>query len=527
MELRQEGQVLGGKYRLIRQLGQGGMGSVWLAHHLVLNASVALKFIDAERLDVESLQRFLGEARMAAALRSPHVVQILDYGVEDDTPHIAMELLEGETLAERLARVGRLEPPDAARVIQQVSRALGRAHDAGIVHRDLKPENVFIVANDDDEVVKVLDFGIAKGNRATLGSSAAVATSTGALLGTLYYMSPEQVDGGKSLDHRSDIWSLGVLSFKLLLGHLPFAGDSVGRVVLAICSRPLPVPSSVGQVPPGFDGWFARACAREPGDRFGSVREAARDLLALCEGNRPAAAPASDRDAPSGEALGEGAVGPIATTTQRATYAEPKSSRRAPRVGRRALALAVATLLAALLVLSVVRLQRNAMDASAPLPHAAASVALERPAPEAARVASPAVSASPAEVSAPHVAAQLPAASGAVAPALSAAPTEGAAARAAEPAPPPGLPAAPAPREAAKGAGAARAASPGKLETGRLALTPATGSSPPGGATVVPAPAASAGERPAPARPASARPLAKPTLERIPAVPPADIDLGI
>lgn len=302
------GDLLGGKYRLIRLLGQGGMGTVWHAQHLSLNASVALKFVTSNEMDAQGLQRFLGEARMAAALRSPHVVQILDYGVLDGIPHIAMELLEGQSLAERLAREGRLDVGDTARVIQHVVRAIGRAHDAGIVHRDLKPENVFIVRNDDEELIKVLDFGIAKGNAATLGDSAAFATRPGALLGTPHYMSPEQVDGVSAVDYRTDIWSLGVIAYRCLLGKLPFAGDSVGRLVLAICSRPLPVPSEIGPVPAGFDAWFRRACARDPAARFASARQAANDFLALSQ-------------APSHESKEAGGETPASLRTQSETLA--------------------------------------------------------------------------------------------------------------------------------------------------------------------------------------------------------------
>jgi serine/threonine-protein kinase len=280
----QAGQLLGGKYRLIRSLGKGGMGWVWHAHHLTLNAPVALKLINAAYEDADTVQRFLGEARMAARLRSPHVVQILDYGVDDGIPHIAMELLEGESLAERLARVGRLSPAETARVVQHVVRAIARAHDSGIVHRDLKPENVFLVQNEDEEIAKVLDFGIAKGSAASLGKSAAAATRTGALLGTPYYMSPEQVDDVKAVDHRADIWALGVLAYRCLVGKLPFEGDGVGRVVLAICSHPIPIPSEHGPVPEGFDAWFARACARDASARYDSARRAGRELVAVCEG---------------------------------------------------------------------------------------------------------------------------------------------------------------------------------------------------------------------------------------------------
>jgi eukaryotic-like serine/threonine-protein kinase len=332
MVSREPGQLLGGKYRLIRQLGAGGMGSVWLAHHLVLNAPVALKFISLERLDGDALQRFLGEARMAAALRSPHVVQILDYGVDEEgAPHIAMELLEGESLAQRLERSGRLDFKDCVRIVQQVVRAIARAHDAGVVHRDLKPENIFIVKNDDDEIVKVLDFGIAKGTAATLGTSGAASTATGTMLGTPYYMSPEQVDGAKSLDFRTDIWSLGVVVYRCLVGELPFPGDTMGRVVLAICSRPLPIPSRVAGVPAGFDAWFARACARDPNARFGSAREAVAALATLGDRSTPSPSEPVSRHVLVRGASPPSTTDPLATTTGQASNSELAIDRRRGR----------------------------------------------------------------------------------------------------------------------------------------------------------------------------------------------------
>ncbi|HWO14471.1 MAG TPA: serine/threonine-protein kinase, partial [Polyangiaceae bacterium] len=142
MQTREPGQLVVGKYRLIRLLGQGGVGSVWHAQHLALNAPVALKFIEGERLNAAAQQRFLEEARKAAALSSPHVVKILDCGVEEGVPHLAMELLEGETLAARLERDQRLGLAETTRVVQHVARAIARAHDAGMIHRDLKPANV-------------------------------------------------------------------------------------------------------------------------------------------------------------------------------------------------------------------------------------------------------------------------------------------------------------------------------------------------------------------------------------------------
>ena len=253
------------------------MGSVWKAEHLSLNAAVALKLIEGPaHPDASATERFLREARLAAALRSPHVVQILDHGIDGVTPYIAMELLEGESLSERLERVGCLSPAETARVIQHLARAMTRAHEAGIIHRDLKPENIFIVRNDDEEIFKVFDFGIAK-VEAPIGN----ATRTGSLLGTPSYMSPEQAEGAKTLDQRTDIWALGVIAYRCLLGKLPFFEPTLPQLVLAICTRPLPVPSRRGPVPEGFDAWFARACARSPADRFASARRASTELSAV------------------------------------------------------------------------------------------------------------------------------------------------------------------------------------------------------------------------------------------------------
>jgi len=276
--------VLAGKFRLVRKLGEGGMGTVWQADHLVLNSKVAIKVLGPEvAQDSEALTRFLREAQSAASLRSPHVVQILDHGVDGGQPYIAMELLEGESLAERLIREGTLSPVETSRVITHMARALSRAHEAGIVHRDLKPDNVFLVKNDEEQIAKLLDFGIAKAT-GKLTSGIGRATRTGTVMGSPYYMSPEQAEGLKTLDHRTDIWALGVIAFECLLGQRPFDGESVGGLVLAICTRPMPVPSKFGKVPAGFDRWFAKACARDLKHRYASAKQAAADLRELCDG---------------------------------------------------------------------------------------------------------------------------------------------------------------------------------------------------------------------------------------------------
>ena len=260
------------------------MGSVWLAQHLTLRSPVAIKLIDPGiATNPEALSRFLREAQAAASLRSPHVVQILDHGVDEGVPFIVMELLDGESLASRLERQRRLAPFETAHLMMQVARAMTKAHDAGIVHRDLKPDNIFIVKNDEEEIAKVLDFGVAKSHTHGVGAVSS-ATRTGSVLGTSYYMSPEQAEGSKSVDHRTDIWAMGVIAWECLLGARPFEAETLGGLLLAICAREMPAPSRMGSVPAGFDAWFARACSRDLNYRFTSAREAAQELRNVCAG---------------------------------------------------------------------------------------------------------------------------------------------------------------------------------------------------------------------------------------------------
>jgi eukaryotic-like serine/threonine-protein kinase len=305
-------QILSGKYRLERELGRGGMGSVWLAQHLTLRSPVAIKLIDAEIVtNPEALSRFLREAQAAASLRSPHVVQILDHGVDEGVPFIVMELLDGESLAARLERQRRLSPPETAHLLTQVGRAMTKAHEAGIVHRDLKPDNIFIVKNDEEEIAKVLDFGIAKSHTHGVGAVSS-ATRTGSVLGTPYYMSPEQAEGAKSVDHRTDIWAMGVIAWECLLGARPFEAETLGGLLLAICARDLPTPSRSGAVPAGFDAWFARACSRDVSQRFATAKEAALELRNVCAGQMMSGGYASGPV--SGRAVSAASL-PLASTT--------------------------------------------------------------------------------------------------------------------------------------------------------------------------------------------------------------------
>ncbi len=268
-----EGAIIGGKLRLERPLAKGGMGAVWVARHQLLDTDVAVKFMDAAIASNESLrQRFEREAKAAALIKSPHVVQVLDYGVEDGTPYIVMELMEGEDLGARLERVGRVEIAEAYRILEPIGKALRRAHDLGIVHRDLKPGNVFLARSGDDEIVKVLDFGIAKDVTIT---GAATSTSSGMMLGSPSYMSPEQIRETKQVDHRSDLWSVGVILYEALTGRMPFDEvENIGKLLVTICTEAAPPPSSLlPSLDPEVDRFFERALARDKAARFQSMSE--------------------------------------------------------------------------------------------------------------------------------------------------------------------------------------------------------------------------------------------------------------
>ncbi len=279
-------ELVAGKYRLSRLLGQGGMGSVWEGVHASLGTRVAVKFIDAEYAESpEARNRFVNEAKAAATLHSKHVVKVHDHGVMNDgRPYIVMEFLAGEPLDKKLDREHRITPAECSHIVVHVARALTKAHQAGIVHRDLKPENVFLVWDEEDQanIAKVVDFGIAKFTEGGLSSSSS-ATRTGSVLGTPHYMSPEQARGLRSVNYRSDLWSLGVIVYRCLVGRLPFDGEAVGDLLVKICTAPVPVPSELApELPRTFDAWLAKCLSREPEQRFESASELAEQLsLAL------------------------------------------------------------------------------------------------------------------------------------------------------------------------------------------------------------------------------------------------------
>jgi serine/threonine protein kinase len=273
------GQLIAGRFQLESPLGAGGMGEVWKARHVGLGVECAVKFLHPEAARKAGVRaRFEREARAAAQLRSPHVVHIMDVGEEGDRPYIAMELLAGEDLAQRLIRVGALQPREVAGLVTQIARGLQKVHAAGLVHRDLKPANIFLARDESEETVKLLDFGVVK----QVDAQDAARTKTGSMLGTPHFMSPEQAQGAKEVDYRSDLWSLGVIAFRALTGRLPFDADTLAELLLKIVREAPPLPSHVAPwVSPSFDAWFLKATAREPTHRFGSALEMAEALCAV------------------------------------------------------------------------------------------------------------------------------------------------------------------------------------------------------------------------------------------------------
>ncbi|MFT3776151.1 MAG: serine/threonine-protein kinase [Minicystis sp.] len=310
------GALIAGKFRLEAMIGRGGMGSVWAARHEQLDMLVALKFIEAEAgTDLaDARARFEREAKAAAQIRSPHVAQIIDHGIDGDRPYIAMELLEGEDLGERLRREGRISLAAAAKIVTQAAKALRRAHEAGIIHRDLKPGNIYLARFDDDEIVKILDFGVAK-VRAAGAIDGPLATQTGIVFGSPSYMSPEQARGVRTLDHRSDLWSLAVIVFRAVTGVKPFQAASIGDLVVKLCIDPLPVATSFApDLPPEIDRFFERAFAREPDKRFPTAVDLAAALEAVATGvpaaTRAPLPPASTAGPPSSSGPSVAAIVP-------------------------------------------------------------------------------------------------------------------------------------------------------------------------------------------------------------------------
>jgi len=273
--------LVDGKYQLVRQLGQGGMGAVYEARHKGTGRRVAVKLIAGASMqrNAEVVARFQREAMASGAIESQHIAQILDTGVDPTTgsPYTVMELLSGEDLEQALARLGPLAPDVALRIAAQACQGLRKAHEASVIHRDIKPANLFLVKGEEGGVVvKLLDFGIAKvkAEQAEAPESGSL-TRTGSMIGSPLYMSPEQARGKKEIDHRTDVWSLGVVLYEALAGRTPHGHiDAVGELIFQICSLPAPpVQDHAPWVPAEVAAIVHKALALDPAQRFESARE--------------------------------------------------------------------------------------------------------------------------------------------------------------------------------------------------------------------------------------------------------------
>ena len=301
------GARLGDRYVLEAKVGEGGMGEVWRAKHLALENEVAIKFLSGSLAgNDETKKRFLMEAKLTAQLRSRHAVQVFDFGLtEDGQPYLVMELLHGEPLGDRIEREKKLSLSAVAHAMNAAAKALHRAHALGIVHRDFKPDNVFLTKGEEEEEVKVVDFGIAKligsldearpsaTDMAELtGRALSTLTRTGRMVGTPHYMSPEQVRMAEDVGPATDIWAFGVVAFESLTGVCPFEGNSVITLFANIqLGKSLKASELNPDVPPAFDDWFKVACCTEPSLRFPDAQTAATllaDALGVVVGSRAA-----------------------------------------------------------------------------------------------------------------------------------------------------------------------------------------------------------------------------------------------
>jgi eukaryotic-like serine/threonine-protein kinase len=280
------GDLLAGKYRVRHVLGEGGMGVVVAAHHEWLEQDVAIKLLYQEEADREAQERLINEARASARIQSDHVARVLDVDVDPNgLPFIVMELLEGADLCEICDARGALPRWLVVDYMLQALEGLAHAHARGIVHRDLKPSNLFLAnRSDGSQILKILDFGISKsldpGDASGERRRAQQLTGGRTVLGSPPYMSPEQVRSPKSVDHRTDIWSLGVLMYELLTNAMPFGGEEVGETFAQILEKePTPIRSLVTGVPEGLEAVVARCLMRDRERRYQDVAELAAALV--------------------------------------------------------------------------------------------------------------------------------------------------------------------------------------------------------------------------------------------------------
>ena len=281
------GEVLGGRYRLLRLLGQGGMGAVYEAKHTAIGGRFAVKvLLDKYAKRDAIVARLKQEAQLATSLDHEHIIRVTDFGSTDDgRTFVVMEFLEGESLAERLARETKMSEQPLLRIAAQAASALAAAHAKGIVHRDIKPENLFIIKRKEQDFVKVVDFGISKNLRASDEQEEQPRlTQTGMVLGTPLYMSPEQARGDEDLDHRVDVYALGVIMYEAATGRVPFAGTNYLSVISQVLNDdPKPVREIRPEVSDEFEAIVAKAMAKNRADRYASANALLEDLNALLD----------------------------------------------------------------------------------------------------------------------------------------------------------------------------------------------------------------------------------------------------
>ncbi len=289
------GQVLDGKYRIVRLIGEGGMGAVFEGENVRIRRRVAIKVLHGAALsNAETVQRFEREAQAAGRIGNEHILEILDLGVlPDGERYMVMEYLAGEALSARIRRLGRMTPEQIVPLIRQALVGLAAAHAAGIVHRDLKPDNIFVLNERSGihDYVKLIDFGISKFN--ALGGDMSM-THTGAVMGTPFYMSPEQAKGSGQVDARTDLYAMGVILYEAVTGEVPFTADTFNELMFKIVlTDPTPLTQVLPEIDPSFASLVSRAMAREAANRFATAEEMIRalDELPFRTGTTGAVAP--------------------------------------------------------------------------------------------------------------------------------------------------------------------------------------------------------------------------------------------
>ena len=372
-----EGALVGGRFRIERLIGRGGMGEVYAARHAATGKEVALKLIrSAQASGKDHVRRFMREARAATAIQHPNVIEVYDvFADAEGTPVMVMELLKGEPFSRYRQRAGALKLHEAAAVLLPAARALRAAHDKGIVHRDLKPDNVFLAETPAGRTTKLLDFGIAKVlDPAKLSSETqGQQTNTGSILGTPHYMSFEQAMSDKTVDHRTDIWALGVMLFEALTGRRPLTYDTLGQMYAALLQGSVPsIREFVPDLPADMADVLDRCLAKERDGRLADLTPLIEVLERYADPRAPGAM--------SGGVVVEAPVKPPGEVTAAALSASVGGRAPGPRRSRTPLAIAVVAIAAAGLGAGIFLARRGpsgatGVDVVAPLGPATTAVA--------------------------------------------------------------------------------------------------------------------------------------------------------